>query len=61
MCVFGNKCDLEEQREVDDDLANQFASSIGAQHFLTSALSSQGDDDYIGIICKLSGCSHVHN
>ncbi|ELT91271.1 hypothetical protein CAPTEDRAFT_125280 [Capitella teleta] len=42
MCVFGNKCDLEDQREVDNNLALQFAASIGARHFQVSALSSEG-------------------
>lgn len=42
LCVCGNKCDLESHRQVPEDLAHQFAASIGAGHFEVSALSSHG-------------------
>lgn len=36
--IAGNKCDMVN-RAVDEDMANQFARSVGADHVLTSAKS----------------------
>jgi len=42
LCVLGNKSDLEEQRQVDISQGQEYASSIGALFFETSALSNSG-------------------
>ncbi|KAI0232816.1 Ras-related protein Rab-21 [Lamellibrachia satsuma] len=42
MCVLGNKCDLQAQRCVSLQLAQEYATSVGARHFETSALSEEG-------------------
>ncbi|PIK47673.1 putative ras-related protein [Apostichopus japonicus] len=42
MCVLGNKCDLAEQRQVPLEEGVQFAASIGALFFETSALTNDG-------------------
>ena len=43
MCVLGNKCDLQAQRCVSLQLAQEYATSVGARHFETSALSEEGN------------------
>ena len=42
-CIIGNKSDLEDAREVSVEKAQEYASSIGASHYFTSALSNQGN------------------
>lgn len=42
-CVLGNKIDLNESRQVSVAEGEEFAASIGAQHFETSALSNIGE------------------
>ncbi len=42
MCVLGNKCDLKDQRQVSSDEGVQYAASIGALFFETSALTNEG-------------------
>lgn len=42
MCVLANKSDLEETREVDSKLGREYADSIGALFFETSAQSNSG-------------------
>jgi len=42
LCVLGNKCDLEDQRQVDPKHGQEYATSIGALFFETSALSNAG-------------------
>ncbi len=42
MIVIGNKCDLEEGRRISLEEGQDFAASIGAFHFETSAFTSQG-------------------
>ena len=37
--LVGNKCDLQEQRKVTEQEAEDFAKSIGAKYFETSALT----------------------
>jgi len=45
LCVVGNKTDLIERREVDGKQAKQFAESIGAMYFETSAQNNKGIAD----------------
>ncbi|KAJ8036537.1 Ras-related protein Rab-31 [Holothuria leucospilota] len=45
ICVLGNKCDLAEQRQVPLDEGVQFAASIGALFFETSALKNEGIEE----------------
>lgn len=40
--MFGNKSDLESQRQVPTATAKDYAESIGAEHLEMSALSSHG-------------------
>ncbi|XP_035205880.1 ras-related protein Rab-5C-like isoform X2 [Stegodyphus dumicola] len=42
ICIIGNKCDLEYKRAVNREKAAQFASSIGALYFETSAKTNEG-------------------
>eukprot|EP00918_Siedleckia_nematoides_P050105 GHVU01109660.1.p1 GENE.GHVU01109660.1~~GHVU01109660.1.p1 ORF type:complete len:214 (-),score=19.92 GHVU01109660.1:388-1029(-) len=45
ICVIGNKTDLEKERRVSREDAEDFAESVGASHYETSALSGQGIQD----------------
>jgi Ras-related protein Rab-21 len=45
LCIAGNKSDLEKQRQVTVADAEQYAQSVGAQHFSTSAKTSKGIDE----------------
>jgi Ras-related protein Rab-21 len=40
--IAGNKCDLEKQRSVNEEDAQQYAASVGASHFYTSAKINRG-------------------
>ncbi|KAF8789998.1 Ras-related protein Rab-5B like protein [Argiope bruennichi] len=42
ICIVGNKLDLEHRRVVDGNKAAQFAKSIGALYFETSAKTNEG-------------------
>lgn len=42
ICIIGNKLDLEEKRAVDRSRAAQFAKSIGALYYETSAKNNEG-------------------
>ncbi|GIY83860.1 ras-related protein Rab-5A [Caerostris darwini] len=42
ICIIGNKNDLEHKRVVDRNKAVQFAKSIGALYFETSAKTNEG-------------------
>ena len=42
IAVCGNKCDLEDKREVSFDTAQEVASSLGATYFETSAKTGAG-------------------
>jgi Ras-related protein Rab-21 len=33
LCIAGNKCDLEKQRQVNEDEAEAYAASVGAVHY----------------------------
>ena len=53
--IVGNKCDLEEQRQVDKQTAMDFAKSLGAKYYETSALTDQNGN------CKVvfQQCAHM--
>lgn len=42
IAIAGNKIDLEKNRHVDEKEAVDYAASVGAQHFPTSAKSNRG-------------------
>ena len=42
LCVLGNKCDLRHERKVSEEEAQEYAASIGALYYETSALSNEG-------------------
>lgn len=43
--IAANKCDLEAEIEVDCDIAEEYANSVGAHLYRTSALTGQGVDN----------------
>ena len=43
MVVLGNKCDLGADRKVPLQQAQEYAASIGAAHFETSAMTNEGE------------------
>ena len=46
--LVGNKCDLESKREVDKQIAIDYAKTIGANYYETSALTDENKN------CKAS-------
>jgi len=42
LVIVGNKCDLENQRQVNKEQAETFSKEVGATHFLGSAKSGAG-------------------
>lgn len=44
LCVVGNKSDLEKYRNVNQEEAEQYAASVNAKHYHTSAKLSKGLD-----------------
>lgn len=52
ICIIGNKCDLESKRVVDRAKAAQFAKSIGALYFETSARTSEGIMDAFVLVAR---------
>lgn len=45
ICIAGNKCDLEIKRQIEKKEAEDYAKSVGAAHFLTSAKNNKGIDE----------------
>ncbi|XP_065072037.1 ras-related protein Rab-21-like [Rhopilema esculentum] len=45
LCIAGNKTDLEKDRHVDAQVAEDYARSVGAKHFHTSAKLNKGIDE----------------
>jgi len=45
LAIAGNKTDLEEQRRVDSAVAEEYARTVGARHFHTSAKQNRGIED----------------
>lgn len=50
LVLVGNKCDLDQRREVARDVAQQYAASIGAIFLETSAMDETGIDEMFEII-----------
>ncbi|EWS76430.1 small guanosine triphosphatase family Ras family protein (macronuclear) [Tetrahymena thermophila SB210] len=51
ICIVGNKCDLENNRQISKQFAEEYSQSVGAHHFHTSAKNNRGVDElfqYIG-------------
>lgn len=44
LVLVGNKCDLDQRREVARDVAQQYAASIGAIFLETSAMDETGEE-----------------
>ena len=59
LCVLGNKCDLTSERQVSREEAQEYASSIGAEHFETSALTNEGEN--IGILDSHPGLTYSNH
>lgn len=53
LCIAGNKIDLEKDRHVSVAEAEEYAASVGAKHFHTSAKLSKGIDE---MFLDLSKC-----
>ena len=53
--LVGNKCDLESKREVDKQIAIDYAKSIGGKYYETSALTDANGN------CKVvfQQCAHM--
>lgn len=45
LCIAGNKCDMETSRQIDKKEAEDYAESVGAKHFHTSAKLNRGIDE----------------
>ncbi len=45
IAIAGNKSDLEKNRQVETAAAEEYARSVGAVHFSTSAKTNKGTDD----------------
>ena len=45
IAIAGNKSDLEKNRQVEVSAAEEYARSVGAVHFSTSAKTNKGTDD----------------
>uniref|UniRef100_A0A6U4HT06 Ras-related protein Rab-21 n=1 Tax=Hemiselmis andersenii TaxID=464988 RepID=A0A6U4HT06_HEMAN len=45
ICIAGNKIDLDRERQVEREEAEEYAKSVGAAHCLTSAKSGRGIDE----------------
>ena len=45
IAIVGNKSDLEKNRQVEIAAAEEYARSVGAVHFSTSAKTNKGTDD----------------
>lgn len=45
LCIVGNKIDLQKDRKVPAEEAEEYAASVGAKHFHTSAKLNKGIED----------------
>jgi len=52
LCIAGNKTDLEKNRTVPEQDAIQYADSVGAFHFQTSAKLNQGIEEMFNNLAK---------
>ena len=53
LSIVGNKCDLYESEEVNDEEANEFANEVGAQYFSVSAKNGNGIEDMFNTLANL--------
>ena len=56
MILFGNKSDLEANRQVTVDMAEEYAKEIGAEHVQMSALSNEGMGRVDSVPLGTAGC-----
>ena len=47
LVIAGNKMDLERDRKVSAETAEQYAASVGARHFYTSAKLNRGIEEMV--------------
>lgn len=52
LVICGNKSDMEKNRTVDQSTAEQYAASVGAVHFNTSAKLNRGIEEMFFDLCK---------
>jgi len=52
LAIAGNKCDLERSRVVSIEEADQYAESVGAKHYSTSAKLNKGLEELFLDITK---------
>ena len=52
LCIAGNKCDMEKQRQVPDEEAELYAESVGAFHQKVSAKSGRGVEEVFLTLSK---------
>ena len=55
LILVGNKCDLDNKREIDKKEAVEFAKSIGAKYYETSALT----DENKNVKVVFQQCAHM--
>ncbi len=54
LVIIGNKIDLERQRVVSQKEAEEYASTVGAQHFQTSAkLNKNLEETFVGLTRRM--------
>lgn len=61
LCIVGNKCDLEKQRQVDDAEAKAYAEKVGAFHANTSAKTGKGVEEAFLQLTKQMLKQHQEN
>ena len=59
--LAGNKCDRESERQINNQEALDYANSIGAGHFNTSAKSGKGVQELYAEIAKRVYATHLKN
>jgi GTPase SAR1 family protein len=52
IAIVGNKCDLENIRQVSNEKAEKYAKNVGALHFLGSAKSGTGVQEIFKAVMK---------
>lgn len=52
ICILGNKCDLDDQREVKSEEAQEYAEMVGAAYIETSALVNDGIEEAFVALAK---------
>lgn len=52
IAIVGNKCDLENNRQVSDEAVGKYAKKVGAEHYLTSAKAGKGVQEVFNALAK---------